>query len=791
VLNSVTTPEDMAVGITLNATDIDGDGLVFGIVSGPSHGTLSGTGANRTYTPHANYNGPDSFSFSATDGSLSSSATVSITVTSVNDAPCGTSNAVTLPFSGSYTFSGSDFGFTDPYDAPGNSFAGVTIATLPSAGTLRLSGTAVSAGQHIAVANISNLVFVADGDAGEVPYTTFTFQVRDDGGVSNGGVDLDPSPKTFTINFNSVVSVIAVDPDASESGDPGLFSVTRTGSNAEDLTVSYLISGTADNGADYETISGSVVIPAGVDSALIEITPLLDKLTEGDETVTLTLQSGGGYYVIVADAVSVHEALPDGEVVGYSSDTVTIHDADAVTVGDYVWVDTNRDGVQDEEEVGKEGVHVELESATGDVLAEATTDDEGGYELVADRASIVPGDTYYVHFTLPDGYRFTAQDEESDPTADSDADAEGYAEVVFSSSQENISDIDAGLVEVFTVGDYVWVDANEDGIQDGEENGQHGIHVQLQDDEGTILSEDTTNDYGYYELIVDRSDVTSGSPYYVYFEVPFGTSFTTQHAGGDATLDSDPDQNGYAEIIFSSSPDAYAHPDVDAGLIEALRIGDYVWVDANEDGIQDLGEDGQAGVLVTLQSAAGDILASDITDTNGYYTLAVSRPDIVEWDTYYVHFELPSGYRFTGQYLGDATADSDSDIAGFAEVTFTSDLDEASYTDIDAGLVETVTIGDYVWVDDDGDGIQSLDEYGMPGVAVALENDVGDILAEAYTDLNGRYELTVDRSQIVWAIPTMSASSSRWAMALLTPIRDSMTTKTAMRTPRRDMRRLL
>ncbi len=85
---SVATNEDTATPITLAASDANNDALNFSIVAGPSHGTLSGTAPNVTYTPAANYFGADSFTFKANDGSLDSNvATVSITVNAVNDAP--------------------------------------------------------------------------------------------------------------------------------------------------------------------------------------------------------------------------------------------------------------------------------------------------------------------------------------------------------------------------------------------------------------------------------------------------------------------------------------------------------------------------------------------------------------------------------------------------------------------------------------------------------------------------------------------------------------------------------
>ena len=98
---SVTTNEDTAKTITLGGSDADGNALTFSIVSGPTHGTLGSIGsvtctgtapksctADVTYTPAGDYNGPDSFTFKVNDGTVdSNTATVSITVTAVNDAP--------------------------------------------------------------------------------------------------------------------------------------------------------------------------------------------------------------------------------------------------------------------------------------------------------------------------------------------------------------------------------------------------------------------------------------------------------------------------------------------------------------------------------------------------------------------------------------------------------------------------------------------------------------------------------------------------------------------------------
>ncbi|HYH98103.1 Ig-like domain-containing protein, partial [Hyalangium sp.] len=90
--------EDASVAVTLVATDSDGDTLTFTVVSGPAHGTLSGTAPHLTYAPAPNFHGSDSFTFRASDGTADSSvAPVTLTVAPVNDAPQAQETLVTTP----------------------------------------------------------------------------------------------------------------------------------------------------------------------------------------------------------------------------------------------------------------------------------------------------------------------------------------------------------------------------------------------------------------------------------------------------------------------------------------------------------------------------------------------------------------------------------------------------------------------------------------------------------------------------------------------------------------------
>ncbi|MFM1879377.1 MAG: hypothetical protein RLZZ241_2243, partial [Bacteroidota bacterium] len=92
---SVNTAEDTSLDITLLGSDVDGDALTYEIATAPAHGSVTLLGDTATYTPDANYHGADSFTFTVSDGALTSSAaTVSITVTPVNDTPLADDQSV-------------------------------------------------------------------------------------------------------------------------------------------------------------------------------------------------------------------------------------------------------------------------------------------------------------------------------------------------------------------------------------------------------------------------------------------------------------------------------------------------------------------------------------------------------------------------------------------------------------------------------------------------------------------------------------------------------------------------
>ncbi|MCU0978625.1 MAG: hypothetical protein MUF25_05590, partial [Pirellulaceae bacterium] len=168
-------------------------------------------------------------------------------------------------------------------------------------------------------------------------------------------------------------------------------------------------------------------------------------------------------------------------------------------------------------------------------------------------------------------------------------------------------------------------------------------------------------------------------------------------------------------------------------------IGDFVWADADGDGIQDDGESGMADVIVKLYYADGgaDPLAETTTDADGGY----SFPDLDIAQSYFLEFTAPAGYAFSPPGAGDDALDSDAALdTGRTEVfTVVSGLN----SQWDAGLLELGSISGLVWRDSNGDEQQNDGEPVLPDQVVYLDSnqdgDKDDGEPERTTDANGRY----------------------------------------------------
>jgi DNA/RNA endonuclease G (NUC1)/fibronectin type 3 domain-containing protein len=202
---STSTNEDVQKSITLDAASPSG-ALTYTIVSGPSHGSLTGSGSSRTYTPAPDYNGSDSFTFRVNDGSHdSNTSTVSITINEVNDAPVAIDDSKTMTQGDTLTFSATDLSANDSA-GPANE----------SAQTLTVSSVTATASTHGTVSL----------DSGQVSYTpatnysgpaSFTYSVCDNG-LTAGASDSQCSTATVNVTINAIICPPVTDPTASNSG---------------------------------------------------------------------------------------------------------------------------------------------------------------------------------------------------------------------------------------------------------------------------------------------------------------------------------------------------------------------------------------------------------------------------------------------------------------------------------------------------------------------------------------------------------------------------------------------
>ncbi len=431
---------------------------------------------------------------------------------------------------------------------------------------------------------------------------------------------------------------------------------------------------------------------------------------------------------------------------------------ESASLGNFVWNDANNNGIQDTGEIGIAGVDVTLEidydgDGSPEITLVETTDTNGFYSfdnLLLDEDYASNGTVVYtVSATAPTGFMSTITDVNTNgnDTEDSD-DPAGVAATVTQGAATTTTNVDPtmemaeatydfGFFQTGTavIGNTVWLDENGDGIQDAGEPGMAGVVVELKDGAGNVVATTTTDANGGYiftDLPADTYTVT------VLSGLPIGAVPTYDENGGtDQTTTvtvANGDEHMTADFGYNYTPVA----DTDAPTMTATgALGDRVWNDADGDGVQDAGESGIAGVTVTLYSDPDSdgvydtVAGTTTTDATGNYIFDDLAPAayVVEVnDT-----TLPAGFATipTGDPDGDADNTSDPIIVAPGDVVLIGDF----------GYQPTAssTIGDLIFVDADGDGVQDAGEPGIPDVTVSLEDALGNVIATTTTDENGNY----------------------------------------------------
>jgi VCBS repeat-containing protein len=210
--------EGTAVG-TITASDFDpGDSLTYAMTAGNSDPDADGkpafaidaTSGALTINDRGDFNFETTPEFRlqvmATDtAGLSATASISVNLININDAPLAADKTVRVAKNTSYTMKANDFGFSDVNDSPPNTLLAVKITALPEQGALTNKGIPLSAQQSVPLADImaGRFVFTPVSDTSGNKYASFDFQVQDNGGIANGGVDISLLPNRMTIDVTA------------------------------------------------------------------------------------------------------------------------------------------------------------------------------------------------------------------------------------------------------------------------------------------------------------------------------------------------------------------------------------------------------------------------------------------------------------------------------------------------------------------------------------------------------------------------------------------------------------
>ena len=419
-------------------------------------------------------------------------------------------------------------------------------------------------------------------------------------------------------------------------------------------------------------------------------------------------------------------------------------------LGDKVWYDSNANGLQDDGETGVKDVTVVLLGS--DCSTEVTgvtpqkTDADGNY-LFTD---LVAGE-YCVEFkNIPDGYAISPQNK-GNVEKDSDVNVKtGITEKITLNAGDDDRAWDMGIYQEASIGDYVWNDANANGVQEGTESGVANVTVTLydktcktvaKDSSGVNIPTATTDANGLYKF-----EHLMPSEYCLGFTtLPNGYGFTPKDSGSDDTKDSDVNpatgKTSFTELVGGENDMNW-----DAGIFQAASIGDMVWYDKNANGIQDTGETGVKDVTVKLYKSdcttpavdGKDVAIADVkTDKDGKYAFTSLVPN-----DYCVGFDLatlPKGYKVSPKNKGTAVNDSDADEkTGLTKSTKLNGGDND--TTWDMGIYSPASIGNFVWLDTNANGVQDVNETGVANVTVTLyDGTCATAITSIITGGNGEY----------------------------------------------------
>ncbi len=656
---TVAVVEDTPSAITLIATDADADPLTYSVTSGPSNGVLSGTAPNLTYTPNANYFGADSFTFIANDGTVdSNTATITINVSAVNDAPVADSQSLTgaenVAINITLTATDDD---SDPLT--------FSIASNPSNGTLSGTGANITYTPNSDYVGSDSFTFTAnDGTQNSAPATISLTLLLDTDGDGNpdssdpdndgdgipddveGNDDADgdgiPNSEDPDSDGDGIDDSIEGDVDTDGDGTPDYLDEDSDGDGVDDSeegtgdvdgdgTPNYL-----DDSADEDGDGIPDIVEGTGDSDGDGLADYLDVDSDND-----------GILDSVESGVSGNDQDGDGIDDRFDVDQTGGTDANGDGIDDdIIAIDTDQDGTPDYLDIDSDGDGIPdvIES----VLREQDTDGDGLNDNV-----------------------------DVDQTGGADSDGDGIDDA-FDASVTGGLDTDGDGVDDLrdpqsgrdgdSVPDYLDLDSDNDGITDTAESG--------------ITGNDTDGDG-----IDDSYDV----------DITGGFDINNDGIDDDGSV-VDTDSDGVPDMHDLDSDNDSLFDTVEAGVTDddenALKDDENVLVDdpidTDGDGIADFRD------VDSDDDGTNDIDGTDNADLDGNGDGEIDSTVDNDGDGIDDSFDLMPDVH------GTRPADRDQDDDGIADITEGTDN-----TDGDA-------VADYLDRDSDNDGLSDAFETDRP-----------------------------------------------------------------------------
>lgn len=402
-----------------------------------------------------------------------------------------------------------------------------------------------------------------------------------------------------------------------------------------------------------------------------------------------------------------------------------------VSLGDKVWFDKDSDGSQTDGEPGVKDVKVSLLDEQGNPVNEPgketpyviTTGEDGKYLF-----ENLPKGKYKVQFDYsaartPEGKPFTAPTVplKGDTQKDSDLverkiNSVGLTDVI--DLQSDRRDVDAGLVVVpfelgVSVGDFVWHDKNNDGIQnDGDDSGIPGVELRILDPEGKpaknnkgqLIPNIITDEKGRY--LFDHLPALEDGQSYTVEVVKNPEGFVPAKSGATDDSEKDSSTNSAKTKPGALKEDKAKDLSLDFGFIKLGSLSGMTWFDSNKDGIRDENEKPRSGVTVTLLKDGKPVEGVDPVKTgeDGSYKFE----NLVPGTGYSVRFGDTE--NLTKKTEGDVTKDKDSNADLTTGATDAAEVKAGENTpNLDAGYISEPETRSSVTVARQGETQKSTD----------------------------------------------------------------------------------